>query len=81
MKKIHKLAVVPAIALSALAFVVITGTPAMAALPSHSNTYCLTYEKGASVCEHATFAQCEATAAGIGGQCDLNYFRAEDNTR
>lgn len=81
MKTIHKLAAVLAIALSALAFVTIAGTPAMAALPSHSDTYCLTYEKGASVCEYATFAQCEATAAGIGGQCDLNYFRADDNNR
>lgn len=79
MKTVHRLAAVPAIAFSAFAFAAIAGTPAMAALPSHPDAYCLTYEKGASVCEYATIAQCEATASGIGGQCDLNYYRAEDS--
>ncbi len=83
MKTVHKIAAVPAIALSALAFVAIAGTPSMAALSSSSRPdgYCLTYEKGASICEYATFAQCAATASGIGGQCDLNYFRVEHSTR
>lgn len=76
MKTTHKMAVAPAIAFSALAFIAIATIPAAAALSSHPNSYCLTYEKGATVCEYATLAQCEATAAGIGGQCDLNYFPA-----
>jgi hypothetical protein len=79
MKKIHKIAAVPAIAFSALAFIAIAGTPAEAATPSRPGSYCLTYEMGASVCEYATFAQCAATASGIGGQCGLNYSGAEGN--
>lgn len=81
MKTARKIAAISAIALSALAFVAIESAPAAAASPSRSDSYCLTYERGVSVCQYTTFAQCEATASGIGGQCDLNYFRMADNPR
>ncbi len=68
------MAAIPGIAISTLALVAIAGTPAMAAIRPRNDSYCLTYEKGASVCQYATLAQCRATASGIGGQCDLNYF-------
>jgi hypothetical protein len=70
MKTIHMIAVAAAIAFSAASF---TATPVTAkAAKAGSGTppehYCLSYEAGTD-CNFTSYAQCEATAAGIGGGC------------
>jgi hypothetical protein len=70
MKTISMMAVAAAIAISALS---LTATPgaaktAKAAPATAAEHYCLSYEAG-SECGFTTYAQCEAMAAGIGGDC------------
>jgi predicted lipoprotein len=70
MKTIDIMAVAAAIAFSAASF---TATPAAAKAAkaesgTHPEHYCLSYEAGAD-CNFTSYAQCEATAAGIGGGC------------
>ncbi len=72
MKTISMMAVAAAIAFSAVSF---TTTPAAARpgpRPMTSITppehYCLSYEAG-SECGFTSYAQCEATATGICGDC------------
>lgn len=67
MKTLFKLAV-PAVAFSAFAFVAMSNTAAVAAPAMHRAGYCLAYEQDEMDCSFATFAQCEATASGIGGR-------------
>jgi hypothetical protein len=69
MKTIHKLAMASAVAFSALAFVAMTGSTAEAGpivAPGHA---CLQYDLGGSDCSFTSYAQCEATASAIDGEC------------
>jgi hypothetical protein len=70
MKTISMMAVAAATAISALSF---TATPGAAKTAKAGTTtapehYCLSYEAG-SECGFTTYAQCEAMASGIGGDC------------
>jgi hypothetical protein len=70
MKTISMMAVAAATAVSALSF---TATPGAAKTAAAGTTrppehYCLSYEAG-SECGFTSYAQCEAMAAGIGGDC------------
>jgi hypothetical protein len=72
MKTISMMAVAATIAFSA---VCLTATPGAAksanAVPiKPSEHYCLSYEAGTD-CGFTSYAQCEATASGIGGGCTL----------
>lgn len=73
MTTFFKLAV-PALAFSAVAFVAMSGTAAVAAPATHRGAYCLTYEQDETDCGFTSFAQCEATASGIGGDCSRDVF-------
>jgi hypothetical protein len=79
MKTISMMAVAAAIAISALSFTATPGaaktaTAGPATPPEH---YCLSYEAG-SECGFTSYAQCEAMASGIGGDCRPD---AGDRTR
>jgi hypothetical protein len=70
MKTMSMLAVAAAIAISTLSFTATPGAaktakPEPATAPEH---YCLSYEAG-SECGFTSYAQCEAMASGIGGDC------------
>ncbi|MEA2818189.1 MAG: hypothetical protein QOJ86_193 [Bradyrhizobium sp.] len=70
MKTISMMATAAAIAVSALSFTATPGAAKTAAAgptrpPEH---YCLSYEAG-SECGFTSYAQCEAMASGIGGDC------------
>jgi hypothetical protein len=70
MKTISMMAVAAATAISALSFTASPGaaktaTAGPTAAPQH---YCLSYEAG-SECGFTSYAQCEAMASGIGGDC------------
>jgi hypothetical protein len=70
MKTISTMAIAAAIAISALSFTATPGVAktAKAAPATASEHYCLSYEAG-SECGFTTYAQCEAMASGIGGDC------------
>ena len=79
MKTISMMAVAAAIAISALSF---TATPGAARTAKAGPTtppehYCLSYE-AVSECGFTSYAQCEAMASGIGGDCRPD---AADRTR
>ncbi len=78
MKTLFKLAV-PAVAFSAFAFVAMSNTAAVAAPAMHRAGYCLAYEQDEMDCSFATFAQCEATASGIGGDCSVDVSRNDEH--
>jgi hypothetical protein len=67
MKTISMMAAAAAIAFSAVAFTATPGAAKTAPItaPEH---YCLSYEAGGD-CGFTSYAQCEATASGIGGTC------------
>jgi hypothetical protein len=68
MKTISMMAVAAAIAISALSATPGAAKTAKAAPTTPAEHYCLSYEAG-SECGFTTYAQCEAMAAGIGGDC------------
>jgi hypothetical protein len=76
MKTIYVMATATAIALSAVSFI---ATPAAARLTTAGSSappehYCLSYEAGTD-CGFTSYAQCEATASGIGGTCTVQEAR------
>jgi hypothetical protein len=76
MKTIYVMATATAIVLSAVSFIATTAAarPTKAesnTLPEH---YCLSYEAGTD-CSFTSYAQCEATASGIGGTCTVQEAR------
>jgi hypothetical protein len=80
MKNISMIAVVSAAALSALAFI---AAPEMANAgpivpPGH---YCVTYDTGGSDCSFTSYAQCQATASGIDGECYGDTLRDDQASR
>lgn len=78
MTRLFKLAV-PAVAFSAFAVVAMSNTTAVAAPAMHPGGYCLTYEQDEMDCSFSTFAQCEATASGIGGDCSVDVSRDDEH--
>jgi Protein of unknown function (DUF3551) len=70
MKTMSMMAVAAALAISALSFTATPGAAktAKAAPATAAEHYCLSYEAG-SECGFTTYAQCEAMASGIGGDC------------
>ena len=78
MKTISMTAIASAIALSALAFAA-TPEPAKAVAPIvPQGHYCLSYDYGGTDCGFTTYAQCLATASGIGAQCYGDTFRDDE---
>jgi hypothetical protein len=80
MKTSSMIAIASAAALSALAF---TATPETAnagpAVPS--GRYCITYDTGGSDCSFTSYAQCQATASGIDGECYGDTVRDDQASR
>jgi putative hemolysin len=70
MKTISMMALAAAIAISALSFTATPGAAktATAGPATPAERYCLSYEAG-SECGFTSYTQCEAMAAGIGGDC------------
>jgi hypothetical protein len=68
MKTISMMAVTAAIAFSAVSFTATPGVAAKAGPITPPEHYCLSYEAGTE-CGFTSYAQCEASAAGIGGDC------------
>src|SRR5260370_14569867 len=77
MKTIHNIAAASVLALSAIAFSATPGA-AKAGLIASSGHYCLSYNEGGIDCRFASYAQCEATASGIGAECYGNSFRGDE---
>jgi hypothetical protein len=67
MKVISMMAAAAAIVFSAVSFAATSGAAKTGPItpPGH---YCLSYEAGTD-CNFTSYAQCEATASGIGGAC------------
>ncbi len=61
----------------ATAFAAMDGSAAVA-VPVRHDSYCLMYNKGGSDCGFTSFAQCQATASGIGAECLRNDFRVKN---
>jgi len=69
MKTIHKVAIATTVAFSALAFVTMTGSTAQAGPIVPPGRHCLSYDEGGTDCSFTGYAQCLATASGIGAEC------------
>jgi Protein of unknown function (DUF3551) len=68
MKTISMMAAASAIAISALSATPGAARTAKAGPATAPEHYCLSYEAG-SECGFTSYAQCEAMASGIGGDC------------
>jgi hypothetical protein len=68
MKTISTMAAAAAIAISALSATPGAAKTAKAGPTTPAEHYCLSYEAG-SECGFTSYAQCEAMASGIGGEC------------
>ena len=66
---IQKVVIASTIAFSALAFFPMTASTAQAGPIVPSGHYCLSYDMGGTDCSFATYAQCQATAAGLAAEC------------
>jgi hypothetical protein len=75
MKTTHRMVVASAVAVSALGFVVMAGSPAKAGPITPRGTYCMTWDIGGSDCSFTSYAQCEATASGVDAECYGNTIR------
>ena len=69
MKTIHKASTALAFVLSIFAFAAFSGTTALAAPITPPGHACLEYNEGGTDCSFTSYAQCEATAAGLDGEC------------
>jgi hypothetical protein len=84
-KTSYNMAAVAAVVCSTFAIAGTVGfSPAMAA-PSDggpNDAYCIrSADTGSPWCGYATFAQCEATASGAGGDCVANAFGEQEQDR
>jgi hypothetical protein len=52
------------------AAIALTSTGASAA----NGSWCATYTRGVENCVYSSYAQCQATASGLGGTCEPNPF-------
>jgi hypothetical protein len=80
MKTISMIAMASAIALSALA-VAATPRAANAGPIVPEGRYCLSYNEGGTDCSFTSYAQCLATASGIGAECYGDTFRNDEASR
>jgi hypothetical protein len=80
MKTISMIAIASAAALSALAFTAGPETANAGPIvpPGH---YCLTYDIGGSDCSFTSYAQCQATASGMDGECYGDTLRDDQASR
>jgi hypothetical protein len=80
MKFIFMTAIASAVALSAIVF---TATPGVAKAGPivPPGRYCLSYDEDGTDCSFTSDAQCQATASGIGAECDGPSFRDERSFR
>ena len=69
MKTIYKMPIASAVALSALAFVTMTGSTAQAGPIVPPGHYCMLYALGGTDCSFTSYAQCLATASGLAAEC------------
>jgi hypothetical protein len=80
MKTISIMAIASAMAFSAAAFAA-TPEAAKAGPMVPAGHYCLEYDEGGMDCSFTSYAQCEATASGIGAECNGNTFRDDEGFR
>jgi hypothetical protein len=81
MKTIHKAAIAPTIAFSALAFVAMAGSPAQAGPITPPGHYCLSYDLGGTDCSFTSYAQCQATASARAAQCYGDTVRDDEQSQ
>jgi hypothetical protein len=79
MKTIHRVAIATTVAFSALALVAMGGSTAQAGPIVPPGRYCLSYDKGGTDCSFISYAQCLATASGIGAECYGKTIRDDEN--
>ncbi len=79
MRTIQKAAIASTIAFSALAFAAMTASTAEAGPIVPPGHYCLSYDKGGTDCGFTSYAQCLATASGIGAECYGKTIRDDEN--
>jgi hypothetical protein len=77
MKTIFLMAVAATVAFSAVSFAATPEAAKRGPITSQGH-YCLSYEAGTD-CSFTSYAQCEATASGIGGSCMHQDDRAGDH--
>jgi len=80
MKTISMMAMASAIALLATCFAATPGA-AKAGPITLREYYCRSYDEGGTNCSFTSYAQCEATASGIGAKCYGNSFRDDEGFR
>jgi hypothetical protein len=69
MKNISMIAIASAVSLSALTFATAPAAAQTAAPIVPAGHYCLSYDYGGTDCGFTSYAQCLATASGIGAEC------------
>jgi hypothetical protein len=80
MKTISLIAMAAAVALSAVVFAAIPGAARAGPIVPPGRD-CLSYDEGGTDCSFTSYAQCLATASGIGAECYGDTFRDDDASR
>jgi uncharacterized protein DUF3551 len=78
MQTIHKIALTSTVAFSAYALVMVISSAAQAGPIVPPGHYCIAYDYGGSDCSFTSYAQCLATASGIGAVCFGKTVRDDD---
>jgi uncharacterized protein DUF3551 len=80
MRTISVMAIVSAMTFSAAVCAVTPGAAKAGPIVSAEH-YCLEYDEGGMDCSFTSYAQCEATASGIGADCNGSTFRDDERFR
>jgi len=80
MKTIHTMAMALAVAISALAFVTIAGSPARAGPIVPPGHYCMVWTLGGSDCSFTSYTECLETASAVAAECYGKTARDDDDT-
>jgi uncharacterized protein DUF3551 len=81
MNKVCKLAMIAGFAFSAFAFAAMAGSSAEAGPIVPPGHYCMTWDIGGSDCSFTSYAQCQATAAGLDAECYGETLRDEEHSQ
>lgn len=80
MKTTSTIAMAAAVALSAVAFAATPGAAKAGPIVPPGRD-CLSYDEGGTDCSFTSYAQCLATASGIGAECYGDTFRDDEASR
>ena len=81
MRTVHRNAIITGLAFAIIALADVAGSPASAGPIVPPGHYCMTWDIGGSDCSFTSYAQCQATAAGLDAECYGETLRDEEHSQ